>query len=288
MEIVRYSTYKRDHLLELSMNPTRERFSGHPTIRFGTGTEPLVILPGLSDALDGGDTSKITRVLLERYYMRPFTDDFDVYVVKRPRDMPDGITTREMASSYGDILAEVGPANVLGLSMGGLIAQYLGIDHAEHVQNLVIAIAGPQLSERGREIVSGWLAAGRDGDWAGVYFGSIETTYSAGSKRAAYGALLKIPGIIKEPPYPNDFITSAQACLNHDATGELDAVEPQTLVIGGSEDQLFDAEDLQAMGVTIPNARTHLIENTGHGAFEERRREFCSTITSFFTEQRPA
>ncbi|RQG99578.1 alpha/beta fold hydrolase [Natrarchaeobius oligotrophus] len=271
-----------------SMNPTREQFSGHPTIRFGSGTEPLVILPGLSDALEGGDTPKITRVLLERYYMRPFADDFDVYVVKRPRDMPDGITTREMASNYGDVLAEIGPANVLGLSMGGLIAQYLGIKHAEHVRNLVIAIAGPQLSERGREIVSGWLAAGRDGDWADVYVGSIETTYSAGTKRAAYGALLKIPGIIKEPPYPNDFITSAQACLDHDATGELDMTEPETLVIGGSEDQLFDAEDLQAMGTTIPNARTHLIENTGHGAFEERRREFCSTITSFLFEQRSA
>ena len=270
------------------MDPTRTQVSGHPTIRFGSGTKPLVILPGLSDALEGGDTPKITRVLLERYYMRPFADDFDVYVIKRPRDMPEGITTRKMARNYGEVLAEIGPANVLALSMGGLITQYLGIKHAEHVQNLVIALAGPQLSDRGREIVSSWLAAGRDGEWADVYVGSIETTYSARSKRAAYGALLKIPGLIREPPYPNDFITSARACLEHDTTDELDAVEPRTLVIGGSEDHLFDAADLEAMGATIPNARTHLIENTGHGAFEKRRHDFCSTISAFLSDQRIA
>lgn len=265
------------------MESTLTRINEHPLIRFGGGDRPLVIVPGLSDALQGDTSPRFVQLLLERYYMRAFADEFDVHVVSRPRELPEDVTTRELAAEYATVIAEIGPADVLGISMGGLIAQYLGIDHPENVQNLIFAVSGPQLSESGRRIVSDWLDAARDGRWGEVYLGTVEATYSSAARRAAYGALLKLPRVVREPPYPEDFIASATACLEHDSSGDIDAIDTRTLVIGGEEDVLFAADDLRRMATRMPTAELRLFEETGHGVYEERRSEFSTAVTSFLS-----
>lgn len=66
----------------------------------------------------------------------------------------------------------------------------------------------------------------------------------------------------------------------------LSSIEPDTLVLGGELDVLFDADDLRAMEEEIPNATAHILEETGHGAFEEQRKEFTRAIVEFL-EQPP-
>ena len=266
------------------METERTRIADHPVIRFGQGDRSLVIIPGLNDSLQGDKPSRFTRLLLERHYMRAFAEKFNVYVVSRPRELPEDVTTRDLAADYATVLAELGEADVVGMSMGGLIGQYLGIEHSEHVRNLVVALAGPTLSEQGRDLVTEWMEAGQDGRWEDVYLGTVESTYSSASKRTVYGALFKLPGVVNTPPYPNDFIRSAQACLNHDSTDRLERITTPTLVLGGEQDALFDAEDLREMAAILPNGRLCIIEGTGHGAFEERRSEFTTAITSFLTD----
>lgn len=263
------------------METDQAEIDDHPVIRFGDGDRRLVIIPGLNDALQGEEPSRVMRLLLERYYMRAFASEFDVYVVSRPRDLPEGVTTRELAADYADVLEKIGTADVLGMSMGGLIGQYLGIDHPETLRNLVLALAGPRLSDSGRAHISEWLEAARSGNWAEVYLGTVESTYSSASKRAVYGAMFKLPGIVREPPYPDDFIRSAQACLDHDATDELEDLETRTLVLGGEQDVLFDAETLQEMAASLPNGDSTILEGTGHGAFAERRQEFTRAVTEY-------
>lgn len=258
-----------------------ERIAGHPTVRFGEGDQRLVIIPGLSDALQGDETSRFTRALLKRYYMRAFADDYDVYIVSRPRELPDDVTTRELADGYASVLEEIGTADVLGMSMGGLIAQYLGSDHPKNVRTLVVSLAGPHLSESGVSHVTEWLNSAHEGRWGEVYLGSVEATYSSAGARAVYGSLLRLPGVVKQPPYPTDFIASAQACLDHDSTMVLSSIEPNTLVLGGELDVLFDADDLRAMEGEIPNATIQILKDTGHGAFEEQRKKFTQAIVQF-------
>lgn len=265
------------------MEAEHTHIADHPVIRFGRGDRSLVIIPGLNDSLQGDDPSRFTRLLLERYYMRSFAKEFDVYVVSRPRELSEKVTTRDLAADYATVLEELGQTDVVGMSMGGLIGQYLGIDHPENIRNLVVGLAGTTLSERGHELVMEWREAAKDGRWAEVYLGTIESTYSSPSKRAVYGALFKLPGMVKSPPYPVDFVNSANACLNHNSTDECEKITPPTLVLGGEKDVLFDAENLRTMARKLPNGKHRILDGTGHGAFEERRSEFSTAITSFLT-----
>ena len=50
-----------------SMETEHTHIADHPVIRFGQGDRSLVIIPGLNDALQGDESSRFTRLLLEQF-----------------------------------------------------------------------------------------------------------------------------------------------------------------------------------------------------------------------------
>ena len=96
-------------------------------ICFGTGKRILVMLPGLGDGLR---TVKGTAVPLAFAY-REFCKDFTVYAFSRKNELPEGYTTRDMAKDQAEAMGQLGipKADILGVSMGGMIAQHLAIDY---------------------------------------------------------------------------------------------------------------------------------------------------------------
>jgi len=110
--------------------------AGHPTVEIGDGEQSLVVVPGLSDVFRKATESKVTEVLLKMYY-RGFTDDYTVRVVSRP-PIEGEVTTHDRARGHADVLGELGESDVIGFSLGGLVAQYIGAEHGENVRRLVI------------------------------------------------------------------------------------------------------------------------------------------------------
>jgi pimeloyl-ACP methyl ester carboxylesterase len=255
---------------------------GHPTVEVGDGDDSLVVIPGLSDAFQGGRGSKLTEVLLERYYYRGFTDKYTVRVVSRP-PLERGITTREMAHGYAEVLDEVGESDVLGLSLGGMVAQYLGAEHDDKVRRLVLGVSGYRLGEGGRRVVEDWREKAEAGDWGEVYADAIETTYSSGYRQKIYSTVARMPVEMFEPSV-DDFVASCEACLGHDAGDAVSDIESRTLVIGGSDDELFPDEVVEETARRIPRGELHVVEDAGHGAFEERKREFDGEVRRFLAE----
>ena len=89
---------------------------------FGSGSKTLVALPGLSDGLA---TVKGKALVLSQPYKK-FLKDYTVYMFSRKNEMPEGYTIRQMASDQAKAMKELGidKAYVLGVSQGGMIAQY--------------------------------------------------------------------------------------------------------------------------------------------------------------------
>ena len=96
-------------------------------IRFGRGGRTLIILPGLGDGLR---TVKGTALPMALMY-RAFGKDFTVYAFSRRNSLPQGFTTRDMARDVAQAMEQLGiaRADIFGVSMGGMIAQYLAVDH---------------------------------------------------------------------------------------------------------------------------------------------------------------
>jgi len=111
---------------------------------FGTGTQPLVMIPGLGDGL----TTVKGMAAAMAYSYRMYAKDYQVYIFSRKNnletyyDLNQQYTTREMAEDLASALKTLGiaQAKVLGVSQGGMIAQYLAIDHPSFVDRLVLAV----------------------------------------------------------------------------------------------------------------------------------------------------
>ena len=105
-------------------------------ITFGTGTKPLVMIQGLN-------TRGIKGAAIPLAFMyRIFTKDYRVYLFDRRPVVQDGITVRDMASDIALAMDALGikNADVIGVSQGGMIAQYLAIDRPDLVKKLVLAV----------------------------------------------------------------------------------------------------------------------------------------------------
>ena len=107
--------------------------AGADYVRFGTGEKTLILLPGLGDGLR---TVKGTALPMALYY-RSLAKDFTVYLFSRKTKLPEGYTTREMARDLKDAMAELGipKAFLVGVSMGGMIAQHFAADYPEMTEN---------------------------------------------------------------------------------------------------------------------------------------------------------
>lgn len=256
-----------------------------PFVRLGDAPEKLIIFPGLADGL--WDVTSTNQNLAHHH--APLAKHFSVYVISRRRRLPPGHTTRDMAADYAQALsATVGPAHVLGISLGGMIAQYFAADFPHLVNKLVIASAAHHTSEAGAVIPRRWLALAQAGRWREFYADLAKVTIQE-YHHTFYQFLLPLLRH-KQPGDPTDFLIALEASLAHDSGPVLAGIRAPTLVIAGSEDRFFPQPLLRELSTQLPNARLQLIEHVGHGAYAERHEAFDRAVLEFlsFDNQPPA
>jgi len=249
-------------------------------IRFGRGGRQLVLLPGLGDGLR---TVKGTALPMAAMY-RIFAKEYTVWAFSRRDDLPEGSTTRDMAADQAramDALG-IGRADVLGVSMGGMIAQNLAIDHPEKVGKLVLAVTCPGPNPILEASVGEWVDLARRGDHAGLMDSNLKRIYSEGYYRRNRW-LIPLVGRLTKPKSYDRFFRQAEACLHHDAAGSLHRIQAPTLVIGGERDQCLGGDASRVLAAGIPGAELVMYPQWGHGVYEEEP-AFNGRVLEFLAE----
>jgi pimeloyl-ACP methyl ester carboxylesterase len=243
----------------------------------GNGARHVVILPGLADALWAVTDPSWD---VAQHYRR-LADAFTVFVISRRRGMPSGYTTKDMAADYATVFArELGPCPVVGISLGGCIAQHLAANFPQYVPQLVLACAGHRVSDEGRTIPEHWLELARHARWREFYFDIAKVTLQE-FHHTFYQFLL--PLVRMKAPDPGDFLVSLEASLTHDGTDALGHIQAPTLVIGGAKDIFFPPALLLETTRRIPDAALRFIDESGHGAYELQRAKFENAVLAFLT-----
>ncbi len=247
-------------------------------IRFGTGARPLVLLPGVGDGLKTVKGAALPFALMYRTLAR----DFTVYAFSRRVDLPVHMTTREMAADLSDAMNALGlsAAAVAGVSQGGMIAQWLAVDHPEAVGRLVLVVTLSRPNDAIREAVAVWSDLARRGDYRGIMLDTARRSYSEKKLRSAL-LTYRLLGSFGRPKSFARFLTQAEACATHDAWEDLPRIGCPTLVIGGTEDKIVTGQASPDIASRIPGCALHMYEGLGHALYEEapdfQRRiiEFC-------------
>ena len=248
---------------------------------FGSGAEPLIILPGLGDGIT---TVKGKGFVLSRYY-KAFSKDFRVYIFSRKQTMEKGYTTKDMASDQKMALERLGikRAHIMGVSQGGMIAQHFAIDYPESVKKLVLAVTVSRQNTDVQNAVNSWIKMAEENDYAALVMDTIKKTYTE-KKQKELRLLSPIIKRVGKPKSFNRFLIQANACLTHDTYGDLGKINCPTLILGGGEDRVVGGGASKEMADKIENSRLIIYEGLGHGAYEEEK-TFNHEILDFLLKQ---
>ena len=244
---------------------------------FGKGGQPLVILPGLTlrDVKGAGAG-------LALMYRR-FARNFRVYILDKKSDIPEGCSIADLAEDTAAAMRELGitDACVMGVSLGGMIAQELAVRYPHLVKKLVLGVTASRTNDTMRSVVGHWITLAEKGDFGGIVRDMLPVMYSEKYVRL-YGWMFPLLARFAKPKNEMRFIRLAKACLTCDVFGRLDRITCPTLVLGGMEDKIVTGEASAEIAAKLGCAM-HLYEGLGHAAYEEAA-DFNERIYTFFTE----
>ena len=198
-------------------------------------------------------------------------------------------TTVQMAGDCAEVIRAVTdePVSVIGLSMGGAIAQELALRHPSLVHSLVLvstwARCDSYLSEifEHLRIAQAKLAPEEFAQllqlriWSPSYFASHHADLEAARQLAA---TLSVP--------PEPFAAQCAACISHDSLPRLGNIDIPTLITAGCEDSFTVLDHAQQIHRSIP--ASHLEIFAGAHAHHWEGLESFNDITVAWLEDRHA
>lgn len=191
-------------------------------------------------------------------------------------------STRGFAQDAIAILDTLGlpDAHIYGFSMGGRIAQWLGIDHPARVRSLVLGATTPGNAHGVRRPASTDTILA-SGDAVGLMDLMVSPAW-----RSRHPEWLAMMAERARHPMP----AHAQrlhylASEGHDAWDLLPAITAPTLVIHGDADLINPAGNAGLLAGHIPGAHQHMLAGARHGYFWEQREVASQVVLDFLKTQ---
>ena len=235
------------------------------------------MLPGLGDGLR---TTRGTALPMALYY-RCFAKDYTVYMISRKTKLSPGDTTRDMARDLQKAMTALGieKASLLGVSMGGMIAQHFAADYPQMLEKLVLVVTCGRENPILLESLEEWVGCARRDDHTALMDSNVRRIYSDAYYRRNKW-LVPIMGKLTKPKSYDRFFIQAEACRTHNAWESLPKITVPTLVIGGEQDHSLGGEASRELAARIPGAVLKMYPQWGHGLYEEAK-DFLPVVMEF-------
>jgi pimeloyl-ACP methyl ester carboxylesterase len=242
--------------------------------------EPLVLIRGLGSNLDHWYPQVPD-------YSRHFqTVIFDNRGIGRSGISDGEFTIADMARDTVGLMDALGiaRAHVMGLSMGGMIAQEVALRYPERVQGLVLACTH---CGRGHSIPASDDILKLFAEY--IQTGSLVAAVKAHRCLFSERTLKHAPEILERyarvsarfPASPAIMKRQYLAVQGHDTWERLPGVQAPTLAITGADDALIRPENSRILAERIPGARLAIIEGGGHQFLIECAEATNSAVLDF-------
>lgn len=228
---------------------------------------PLVLLQHFRGNMDNWDPEVVDGLAADRPVIL-----FDNRGVGRS----SGTTPYTIPDMASDAIAfldglELSPVDILGFSLGGMVAQQMAFDRPELIRRLILAgTGGPGAAGMFRpEIV---VAATKiPADAQSLLFLFFQPS---GASQAAGGRYLQrmLVRADREPPTTRQTIEAHLSAIrgwgeaNGEAFARLREISSPVLVINGAHDIMIPSFNAYALSQQIPNAQLILYPDAGHGS----------------------
>ena len=184
-----------------------------------------------------------------------------------------------MASDVRAVLdaAAANTAHVVGVSMGGMIAQEFALLHPSRVRALVLGCTWPG----GDKSIRAARPDTRGMSPAEAERAMIDLTYHPNTPRDRIQEDVAVIGTV----HPEVYQAQALGSQGWDSYDRLPTIVPPTLIIHGDADRRVPVENAALMGERIPGATVKILKDAGHVFTTDQPEASARAITEFLLLQ---
>jgi 3-oxoadipate enol-lactonase len=176
-------------------------------------------------------------------------------------------------------------AAFVGLSIGGMVGQWLAANAPERVTRLVLLCTTARFPspDPWRERAETVVRAGSVGVVADAVVGRWLTSgYAAAHPDVVAG----FKAMMSAQP-PDGYAACCEALATLDERADLARIEAPTLVIGGAQDAAIPTAHQRALAAAIPGARLELLDPGAHVVSAERAEDVSRLILHHLDQEAP-
>ena len=247
---------------------------------FGSGV-PIIMIMGLGAP---GDKWKHNYELLSKWFWCIVPDNRGAGLSDKPE--AESYTTEQMADDIIGIMdtLDIKKAHVMGVSMGGAIAQQVALKVPDRVLSLILTSTFASVSPAFKKALNLICELKEDTDPAVLKQLNLWMTYG---QYTQIHHPEKIEKSIEEDaayPYPMPvYAYKAQcgACLSHNTAGRLHELKMPVLIAAGAKDLFMNIEKTMELVHGIPQAEFYLAPEGGHVHQWEYPEPYDSVVVGF-------
>ncbi len=193
----------------------------------------------------------------------------------------------DVAEILGQLRAE--PAHVVGVSMGGMVAQELAVARPELVRSIVLVNTLACSDEWFQGTLAAFELIRRHVPSTASFFEAILPWWVSHRFFEDSGRVSWLKWLLAQAPYDqrvDGFARQIDACRRHDARSRLGRVACPVLIVNGEDDRIMPvryADELQAL---IPHAQRRTLSGIGHALPVEDPGQFNAVVRQFLTTLR--
>jgi pimeloyl-ACP methyl ester carboxylesterase len=180
-------------------------------------------------------------------------------------------------------------ADVLGVFMGGMVAQEMALRHADRVGRLILTGTFARPDAKRRLLLTHWRELAKNG-------ASVEVLVRERLLWTLMDETLEFTDLIDSmieffaregtPLSAEVFARQCEACLHHDVTDRLGEIRHRTLVVCGEQDRLTPAAHHREIAEAIPDAHLVTIKSGAHLVMMETAEYFNRVVLQFLSDGR--
>ena len=180
--------------------------------------------------------------------------------------------------------------HLLGISMGGAIAQEVALAAPERARTLTLAVTFSRGGAWGRKLGEVWSARrqkiSREEHIDELMLLTLSREYFENADAVAYIRQMMLADPHPQPP--EAFARQLGASSRNDTKDRLPSLSMPTHVIGAEHDVLVPVWESEELAELIPGATLTVLDNAPHGANLERAEEFNRVVLDFIAERSAA
>jgi len=175
--------------------------------------------------------------------------------------------------------------HLLGLSMGGAIAQQFALDHPGMIRSLILVSTFSYVDDHARRALKGLKKCLAQGGYPAFFDEILKLAFTPKFIAANPGPIAELREKRIQVNSPVAIGRATEACMAFDLKDQISKITLPTLVVSGREDVFTPLHLAEQIHRSIGGSEWKILEGVGHALYLEKAPALSQTVLEFLKRQ---